>query len=372
MISKSDLKFIIGLVLIWWFSLASFSFFSQSFLPKIVNGQLTHPGSQPLNLISSWAGWDGGHFLGIAQSGYLYPFQYAFFPLFPLLIKIFSPLFAGNLLASGLILSNFCLFLALVFLFLLARLDFNLDTSRKALFFLLIFPTSFFLAALYSESLFLALVISSFYFARRQNWFIASSLAALASATRALGILLFFVLLFEYFYQKKFKLKLDLNFFSIFISPLGLFSWLLYLKFATGNPWIFLEAQGYWQRVATFPWQTLSSYASFIFGINQVGTPAYAQIVLEFSSAVIFLLLLIFSSLRIRASYLLFGFLYLFATFSTGNLLSQPRLALAIFPAFLTLAVWAQNKIFDIFLTIFSLLSLALFLSMFLAGFWIA
>jgi len=372
MISKSDLKFIVGLALVWWFSLSVFSFFSLSFLPKIVNGQLVPSGIQPFNFISPWAGWDGGHFLGIAKFGYLYPFQYAFFPLFPLLIRVFSPLFGGNLLASGLILSNFFLFLALIFFFKLCRLDFSLDTARKALFFVLIFPTSFFFAAVYSESLFLFLVLGSFYFARQKNWLVASFLAALASATRVLGILLFVTLLFEYFYQRKFKLKLDHNFFLIFLSPLGFCFYLLYLKFATGNPWIFLEAQGYWQRVASFPWQTLLNYGSFILGINSVGTPSYAQIVLEFSTAIIFLLILIFSSFRIRASYLFFGFFYLFATLATGSLLSQPRLALAIFPVFLTLVLWAQNKIFDFFVTFLSLLLLALFLSLFLNGFWIA
>jgi len=372
MISKDDLKFIIGLILIWWLSLSVFSFFSLSFLPKIVNGQIVPAGTQSFNFLSSWANWDGGHYLGIAKSGYLYPFQYAFFPLFPLLIRIVSPFLGGNFLASGLVLSNFFLILALVFFFKLCRLDFNLDITKKALIFLLIFPTSFFLAAVYSESLFLFLVFSSFYFARQKKWFFASILAAFASATRALGILLFIALLFEYFYQQKFRFKLSLNLFFIFLSPFGFLLYLLYLKIAAGNHWLFLSAQEHWQRLISFPWQTLLSYGSFVLGINSFGTSSYAQIVLEFSTAIIFLLILIFSSFRIRVSYLIFGFSYLFATLTTGNLLSQPRLMLAIFPVFLTLSIWAQNKIFDLFVTFLSLLLFGLFLSLFLNGYWIA
>jgi len=85
MIEKEDLKFIIGLFSVWWMALFIFAFFALSFLPKVINGQLVLSPSQPFSLIEPWANWDGGHFLGIAKAGYLHSFQYAFFPLFPLL-----------------------------------------------------------------------------------------------------------------------------------------------------------------------------------------------------------------------------------------------------------------------------------------------
>jgi len=278
----------------------------------------------------------------------------------------------GNFLVSGLILSNLFLFLSLIFFFKLCRLDFNQEIARRALFLILIFPTSFFLAALYSDSLFLFLILSSFYFAREKRWLKASILAAFASTTKVFGVLLFVVFLFEYFCQKNFKLKLDKNLFWIFLSPLGFCFYLFYLKLATGNPWIFLESQGHWQRTLVFPWQTIISYGSFVFGANLFGTQSYSQIVLEFSIAIIFLVVLFFSYLKVRTTYIFYGFLYLFSTLATGNLLSQPRLVLAIFPFFLTLALWSANKILYAFVKLLSLLLLALFLALFLNGFWIA
>lgn len=373
LIAKTDLKFIIGILLVWWFCLFIFTFLSLSFLPKVVSGELVPPGILfATNVFSAWAGWDGGHFLGIAKSGYLHPFQYAFFPLFPLLIKIFALLLGGQYLVSGLFLSNFFLLLALIFCFKLCQLDFGSQVARKTIFFILIFPTSFFLAAVYSESLFLFLVCSSFYFARQKKWLVASFLAALASATRPLGIVLLPAFLFEYLYQKQFRLKIDGNFFAIFFSSLGLVFYLVYLKITTGNPWIFLHAQEHWQRTLSFPWQSLMSYGYSVLTGNLVGSPSYAQILVEFATALIFLLILIFSSVYIRISYLIYSFFYLIATFASGSLLSQPRLVLVVFPAFITLALWSRNKIFDFFLTMAFLLFLSLFLSLFINGFWIA
>ena len=41
-------------------------------------------------LLDTWNHWDAANFVRIAQYGYRPPFDYAFFPMFPLLIRLVS------------------------------------------------------------------------------------------------------------------------------------------------------------------------------------------------------------------------------------------------------------------------------------------
>src|SRR5438552_777431 len=65
---------------IWILAILFISFLGFSALP--------HSGNFSNDFLKSLGNWDGGHFLGIAQYGYKENFQYAFFPLYPLLIKV--------------------------------------------------------------------------------------------------------------------------------------------------------------------------------------------------------------------------------------------------------------------------------------------
>src|SRR3990167_799324 len=57
-------------------------------------------------LFWSWANFDGVHYLGIAAKSYFAQFTQAFFPLYPLLIRILTG-FIHNSILNGLIISNF-------------------------------------------------------------------------------------------------------------------------------------------------------------------------------------------------------------------------------------------------------------------------
>ena len=62
-----------------------------------------------------WNGWDAGHYVRIAESGYhLGPGFPAFFPLYPLLVHIADALLPGGALAAALIVANLAAFGALL------------------------------------------------------------------------------------------------------------------------------------------------------------------------------------------------------------------------------------------------------------------
>ncbi|MFZ2202605.1 MAG: hypothetical protein WAV56_04415, partial [Microgenomates group bacterium] len=110
----------------------------------------------PAYLANIWANFAGKDFLDLAQFGYGYPLKpstYVFFPLFPAAIKSLTAVIP-NYLASGLALVHVSLVLALYYLYRLVRLDYKDDVANNTLLLLLIFPTSFFFGAVYTESFF--------------------------------------------------------------------------------------------------------------------------------------------------------------------------------------------------------------------------
>src|SRR4030042_2473530 len=93
------------------------SIFSPYFISYY--GHFSHPKtllfySNLPHWIVSKANFDGIFYLRIAQNGYS-QFEQAFFPLYPFLIKSLSPIFANNLLITGLIISNACFVVGLFF-----------------------------------------------------------------------------------------------------------------------------------------------------------------------------------------------------------------------------------------------------------------
>ena len=73
----------------------------------------------------------------------------------------------------------------------LTRLEgWSAHTARTTILLIAIFPTAFFFLAPYSESPFLLLSVSAFWFARRDRWALAGLMGALAALTRSIGVLL--------------------------------------------------------------------------------------------------------------------------------------------------------------------------------------
>ena len=131
---------------------------------------LTTPFGATGDLLAAPLGrWDSVWFLAIADSGYGDGAREAFFPLYPLLVRLAGvPL--GSALIGGALLSTALLGVALVLLHRLVALDHARAVARNAVLVTALFPMSFFFSAVYSESLFLALSIGAVYAARRERW----------------------------------------------------------------------------------------------------------------------------------------------------------------------------------------------------------
>lgn len=142
--------------------------------------------------------YDAQWYLQIARDGYVPgdPSS-AYFPLYPLLVRVVGVPLGGHWLLAATLVSNVALLLALLALFRLTRRELSARAGRWTVVLLLLNPVGFFLYAPYTESLFLLLAVLCLTWLREGRWWAAGAAAALGSATRSTGIALVAVLAVE-------------------------------------------------------------------------------------------------------------------------------------------------------------------------------
>jgi hypothetical protein len=236
-------------------------------LPSIDNavGPLGWPASEVVpgwhNLVTGWERFDALWFLRIASGGYVDGDGSAvFFPLFPLLIRAFTPLLGGHPLAAAFLVSHAAAFGSMVALYFLTAGEFDERTARRTVLYLALFPTSFFLLAPYSESLFLLLALVSLWAARRRWWWAAGLAGAAASATRNLGALLMIPLAMEAVQQWRERREVRTLAIGLLWSAVaagGALAYLAYWQASAGDLLAPINQQESWQRVGSFPLATL-------------------------------------------------------------------------------------------------------------------
>lgn len=316
------------------------------------------------NFWGSLSNWDGGHYLGIAKNGYSQKFQYAFFPLYPMLIRVLSQLTQSYLLAAILI-SLASTFLGLHILYKLIRLDFDKKIAEKVVLTFLFSPTSFFLLTAYSEGSFFFLVVTAFYFLRQNKLFWATLVTILVSATRLVGLAVVAGLWVDVLARQGINRK---NWF-VLLGPLGFIIYCIFLYLQTGDPFYFVTAENHWQRTLSTPgvgfWETLRSI--FSDGSN---LPNF-NIVLDLIFAVFGVGLAIRSFRFLPSSFAVYSLLSVGIPLFTPTLSSMPRFLLPVFPLFILVAL-TKNPNLQIAFKMFSLVLLGIFAAFFAAGYWVS
>ncbi len=133
--------------------------------------------------------WDSIWYLQIAHSGYSNSHDPAFFPLYPLLIRVVGwVVFSAPL--AGVLVSLASLLAGLEIVRRLTELELGREAAGATVVLLAFTPMAVFFSAVYTESLFLALSAGMFLAARRERWLLAGILGGLAALTRVTGVLL--------------------------------------------------------------------------------------------------------------------------------------------------------------------------------------
>jgi hypothetical protein len=144
--------------------------------------------------------WDMPWYFGIASDGYHFNPTYhgqqniVFFPAFPMIWRVAARLLGGQTMAyvtAGTVVVFSCFFLALTYLFRLAReLTGDEDPARFSVWLLAAYPFALFYGAIYTESLFLLGAVASFYHFRRREFRAAGAWGLLVGLTRPNGCFL--------------------------------------------------------------------------------------------------------------------------------------------------------------------------------------
>ncbi len=365
--------------------------------------QLSHYDPYIPPFLLSFANYDGANYLHIAHEGYGMYMQ-AYFPLFPLLIHIFSPLFGNGFFLAGFFIANLSFFLGLYFFKkYLEAIGKKKRTIYWIILLLLVYPLSFFFGAVYTEGLFFLLVTAVLYFSQKKQYTLVIILSVLASLTRLMGVFLFIPLFTAFVLeQQKFHLKgkpikerliqflwlIRKNWKMVIISMspmLGLFCYLVYLYITAHDPFYFYHA------VSSFHTGRTTShliflpqvyYRYFAIFLKASHTFTYYIAILEFIIFNLFFWILLFDLWQLwknkkkeaRMSLLglnLFSLVNLILPTLTGTMTSIPRYALFSLSFFLWIAEIRKLWIKVLLLCLFILFHIIL-LSLFVQGYFIS
>ena len=308
-----------------------------------------------------WSRWDSAWFLDIARDGYVDPEKStAFFPLYPLLVKVVGTVLGGQYVIAGVVISLIACAAAFVLLYRLGRELLDDDGACRAVLYLALFPMALFLGAVYSESLYLFLSLAAFLLARQGRFATAAMAIGLAILTRSAGVALLPAIgLMAWRSEARVRATA-----SLLIAPAIATAWPLWLWVRIGDPLVFLEAQREtWGRDLSLfgplggighgieaAWAALRQFVESpggeVFWQHATDTGPM-NVAAENLQLFAYLVLLVGLGLvawrRFGAPYGLFVFgslaLPLSAPTEDWPLLSLPRFALGIFPIFLALAL---------------------------------
>ena len=359
-------------------------------------------------LVDPLRNWDGLWYRLVAIEGYdsSHKANAAFWPLYPWSMRILSNLTGMTEDVAGYLIANLCFIVALVLLYRLVALDFDLGVARVTLWAIALFPTSLFFSSVYTESPFLMLAVGSLYAARRGNWWMAGLVGALAAMTRSYGVFLVFPLGVLFLQERGFYIRRLIPTGIATALPLlgpAIFSWHLERMWGDWLAWKNVQEQ--WNRFSAQPWETMryafsQSPEGRKIGIQDgadwswmrelannpnwdtVTNEAWRKLVansdtLELACTLLFFGLALIGIWKLpfyQSVYLLPGLIVpLFQPSSVHVLMSMPRFGLTLFPLFVVVGILlAGKRAISIPLALLSTVGLILLTIQFSQWYWVS
>jgi len=310
--------------------------------------------------LSALANWDGAAYLEISRRGYqqLDPSYAAYFPLYPLLMSVGGIVGTTEaFIVAGLVVSNAaCLAAAL----LLSRLADDVGGRGLAsATYLLIFPTTVFLSALYADSLFVALAIASALAAERSRWWTSGALAAGATLTRPFGMLAIIPLAVA-LWRRRDAIRLG-DVVPLALAPGAFVAWVAYLYVVTGDPLAVIH--GYTSGFT--PRQPLQAFTDLldpaVYGFPWLVAGLFA----------LFVMLVVLAWRATPAGLAAYATAMMLVIGAAGSLTSSMRYELSVYPGFISLASLAERAPARIAWSLLSFALALLFAGMFALYYWV-
>jgi hypothetical protein len=316
--------------------------------------------------------------------------SYAFFPFYPLMIRIFSyplQIFGMNEIATatlaGVLVSALGALLGMLALYDLTRDSLGEAGALRAAFYLIIFPTGFFMVQVYTEGLFVGLAFACLAMLRRKQWIAAALLGVAATMTRAVGIALIIPMLVAWIRTGEW-IDLDLEWRQIFhegipLRPLGrallafapLIAFVIWKFSYLGLAFSYIEenyfGRGFLQLgYAYYVWA--EAFVSMVKGTNPQHTVYY---ITEFLGLAIGIITCI-ATFRTHPELAWFSLAVLLISWGSGPAQGIHRYILGAPAVFVTLARWGDHPAFDRAWTTLSILLMGLLAMLFAFDMWVA
>jgi len=280
--------------------------------------------------------------------------EWAFFPMYPLLIRGTNFILSSDFNSSGIFWSVIFSILGFIGFYIW------LKDSEKGFFYTLVlmcFPFHYYFSMLYTEAIFFTLLIFCFVSIRNKKFWQLSVLLIPLTLLRPNGIVVL-IPLFLYFLEQqnilvKYKIslsKINKKFFveSLYFitAPLAFISYCIFAKQITGEYFAFTIAQTGWYKEYMFP-----LFAFFRRGDFMTQFFSYYTI--------IFIVIAIFSRKKFPLSMNILIWVLLVLPLCAGSVTSMPRFISLIFPFSIIIGSWIY-KIRYRYLVLISLFSLQL------------
>jgi len=306
-----------------------------------------HPG---VSVATAFSTWDGQHYLFLSESGYRAgQMSDAFFPLFPFLVHLLTPVFGNNSLVAALVTANVASLIGLYILFKLVMQLYGAAAARGTLLLYLAFPTAFFFSLVYTESLYLLLAATFFYllFQGRLAW--AAVPAALLPLARPEGVLI--IIPFAIYYAVE-VLRLDreplaralgylrLRQAALVGSPvIGALAYLGFMKAATGNALEMFQAMKVYVSAHSITYILHPLQLAHALGQWPLAIHGYTNSLIDRAIFACFLLLLVPMFRRLHPALAWYALAVGSLNVLSGTFMSYSRYVLLAFPIFITAAL---------------------------------
>ncbi len=348
--------------------------------------------------------WDSEYYLAIAVGGYDDPrspqlpitnlagsrfgqslsLSYAFFPFYPLMIRIFAfplQILGLNPVATaalaGVIVSALGALLGMLALYDITRGLLGEEGAVRAAFYLIIFPTAFFLLQVYTEGLFVGLAFACLAMLKRNHWLAAALLAVAATLTRAVGVALIIPMLIAWFRTVDWR---NLEWRQIFsgrslyhallaISPLIAFG--IWKLSYWGQAFDYVQTNNFGRGFLSFGNSFSSWWDAFKTMVSGTVPQSSAYYFTEFLGLAIAISACIIC-LRLDAEIGWFSLAVVLISWGSGDIQSFHRYILGAPAIFVVLSRWGRNPVFDRAWTIFSLLLMGTLALLFAFNMWVA
>jgi hypothetical protein len=342
--------------------------------------------------------WDSEYYLGIAVGGYDDPGagtainpntgskvikNYSFFPLYPYVIRVFAlplrllglgnPLAAASL--AGVIVSTLGTLAGLLAMWDMTRPYFEEEDAYRAVFYLLVFPTAFFFAMVYTEGLFIGLAFGALALSKRGHWVWASILGLLAAWTRAHGAALALPLLLFWWMQVNWREPLKQQmiwkwFLRGALAFLPLAGYLLWRYSSLGRGWAELQEFYFGRGLMSIDSSIEAWKQAFDYARYTGGGPAQIYFAIEVGSVLLAFIASLWLIRRDPAVAIFSLAIVLLSVFS-GSAGSMARYMLIAPALYIFLAQLGKNRTFDRAWTVFSILLLGMEASLFAVDMWV-